>query len=244
LQLTDRSCGSVSKLFKDECTRVLAQWRILGFPNIHEFFIMQSNLVHDVTFRSNVWRRWENQFGPFFPFFFSYLLFSSWLLISYSIAYIQLRNGSAQLTSDQSLQNLGWNLKISNWLQKTISFSKLVTGKLLEILAINSNTTFRSATSRKMQLRFFDCTHSCAEKCCWDFLMVHTVMSSSILDANTVHWTRLQGAWITWESRRYERGIMNWVYAGPPNFVDVYKIYKIAYFVDIPEISLLATKID
>jgi hypothetical protein len=37
---------------------------------------------------------------------------------------------------------------------------------------------------------------------------------------------------------------MNWVYAGPPNFVDVYKIYKIAYFVDIPEISLLTTKID
>lgn len=157
------------------------------------------------TVRKSVW-------SGFF-LFFSSLLFSSWLLIPYSIAYIQLRNGSAQLTSDQSLQNLGWNLKIPNWLQKTISFSKLVTGKLLEILAINSNTTFRSATSRKMQLIFFYCTHSCAEKCCWDFLMVHTVMSRSILDANTVHWTRLQGAWITWESRRYETGIMNWVYA-------------------------------
>ncbi len=57
------------KIIQDECTRVLAQWRILGFFNIHQFFIMQSNLVHDVTFRSNVWRRWKNQFGPFFSFF-------------------------------------------------------------------------------------------------------------------------------------------------------------------------------
>lgn len=199
------------KIIQDDCTRVLALWHILGFFNIHEFFIMQSNLVHGVTFRSNVWRRWENQFGPFFSFFSP--LSTVFILPFDSIAYIQLRNGSAQWTSDQSLQNLGWNIKIPNWLQETISFSKLVTGKLLEILANNSNTTFRSATSRKMQLRFFDCTHSCAEKCCWDFLMVHTVISSSILDASTVHWTRLQGAWITWESRRYQTGIMNWVYA-------------------------------
>jgi membrane-associated PAP2 superfamily phosphatase len=93
-----------------------------------------------------------------FRFSLSFLLSTVFIL---TFDYIQLRNGSAQLTSDQSLQNLGWNIKIPNWLQKTISFSKLVTGKLLEILAINSNTTFRSATSRKMQLRFFDCTQLC-----------------------------------------------------------------------------------
>ncbi len=54
-----------------------------------------------------------------FFFFSSSLLFSSWLLISYSIAYIQVRNGSAQLTSGQRLRSFFRNRHSPQQLEKS-----------------------------------------------------------------------------------------------------------------------------